>query len=246
VKLGDTCHDGGPVVPLQVANSQSSVLACLPFWAKAIGRVPATDPIIGAVSARLRRISFVQQGVIVQNEFAKFLMMGSLGLLELAAPLTDEERRDFEVHMHNVHGVPLGFQVKSVMQLARLSKNSLWLRTFFSVRAGRVVNDPLFWYFIAFLDPKTMCLADPTFLVPAAVLHREASPIKKGGFWNFTFEASMEPGAHDKFAPYRVNTLDLGQKVLSLMKDGETVSRSFPTPPLGEGWGGGMVFAYCA
>jgi len=37
------------------------------------------------------KISFVQQGIVTQNEFAKLLMMGSGGRIELAAPLTDDE-----------------------------------------------------------------------------------------------------------------------------------------------------------
>ena len=50
------------------------------------------------------KISDVQQGVITQNEFAKLGMMGSGGRLEFTAPLTDEERRDFEVHEHGQYG----------------------------------------------------------------------------------------------------------------------------------------------
>jgi hypothetical protein len=49
------------------------------------------------------RISLLQQGLIVQQEFAKLLMMGSGGPLELAPPLlTDDERRDFEIHVRDL------------------------------------------------------------------------------------------------------------------------------------------------
>lgn len=170
------------------------------------------------MSARLARISLVQQGIIAQNEFAKLLMMGSLGLIELAAPLTDEERRDFEVHLHGIFGSAFAVQVKSVMQLAYLSRNARYLRTRFSVRTSRLVSDPSFWYFFAFLDPKTMRFADPTFLVPSLQMHEAANPTRSGGFWNFTFEASMEPGSHDRWVPYRVNTLDLGKTAVAIMK----------------------------
>ena len=40
-------------------------------------------------------ITLVQQGLIVQQEFAKLVMMGSKGRIELAPPLTDDERRDW-------------------------------------------------------------------------------------------------------------------------------------------------------
>lgn len=187
------------------------------------------------MSPRLTRISLVQQGIIAQNEFAKLLMMGSRGLIELAAPLTDEERRDFEVHLHGIFGSALAVQVKSVMQLAHLSRNARYLRTRISVRASRLVSDPLFWYFFAFLDPKTMRFADPTFLVPSLQLHEAANPTRRGGFWNFTFEASMEPGSHDRWVPNRVNTLDLGKTAVAIMrrqKVGTEVSRLLALPDM--------------
>ncbi len=166
-----------------------------------------------------RIVSLVQQGVIAQNEFIKFLMMGSGGRLEAAAPLTDEERRDFEIHIHGQFGVALAIQVKSVMQLTHLSKNVRSLRSFFKVRASDLVNDPLFYYFYAFLDPVSMGLMDPTFLVPSTVFHAQASPVRHGDFWRFSFEASMEPDSHDKWVAYRVNVADLGHKVLSILEE---------------------------
>jgi hypothetical protein len=183
--------------------------------------------------ARLTRISLVQQGVIVQNEFAKLLMMGSRGLIELAAPLTDEERRDFEIHIHGSYGSALAVQVKSVMALIRLSKHVRGLHCQFTVRATRVVNDPSFWYFFAFLDPKTMRFADPTFLVPSHIVHQQASPVKTGEFWEFTIQASMELVSADRWAPYRVNTIDLGKTALAIMRrerPGESASRLLALP----------------
>jgi hypothetical protein len=175
----------------------------------------------------------VQQGIIAQNEFAKLLMMGSLGLIELAAPLTDEERRDFEIHIHGSYASALAVQVKSVTRLVRLSKNVRGLHCQFRVRAGRVVNDPLFWYFFACLDPKTMRFADPTFLVPSHIVHEQASPLKVGGFWTFTVQASMELGSADRWAPYRVNVLDLGKKALAIMRrqtPGDSTARLLALP----------------
>ena len=197
------------------------------------------------MSPRLTRISLVQQGVIAQNEFAKLLMMGSRGLIELAAPLTDEERRDFEIHIHGSYGSALAVQVKSVTELVRLSKNVRGLHCQFTVRAFRVVNDPLFWYFFACLDRQTMRFVDPTFLVPSNIVHQQASPVKTGGFWEFTVQASMEPGSNDRWTPYRVNTLDLGKKALAIMRRPRRVIPAsltfFPPPLAGEGWGEGLV-----
>src|SRR5207253_7871541 len=64
-------------------------------------------------------ISMVQQGLIVQQEFAKYLMLGSGGLIEVAAPLTDDERRDYEIHVHGQYGFGLAAQMKSVRNLRR-------------------------------------------------------------------------------------------------------------------------------
>lgn len=168
---------------------------------------------------KVSKISDVQQGVVTQNEFAKLVMMGSGGRIEVAAPLTDEERRDFEVHVRGQYRSALALQAKSAMALTRLSVNSLYLRVFFAVRASRLVNDPAFWYFLAYFNPATMRFQDPSFLVPSSVLHKHASPRKKGDSWLFLFQASMEPGSHDKWGPYRVSQLALGKKVVQVIDD---------------------------
>src|SRR5438552_4720822 len=114
---------------------------CLPSSSSARRRrLPPKSGSIGReMSPRFTRISLVQQGIIAQNEFAKLLMMGSRGLIELAAPLTDEERRDFEIHIHGFYGLALAVQVKSVMRLVRSSKNVRILHYKFMVRASRVI-----------------------------------------------------------------------------------------------------------
>lgn len=167
----------------------------------------------------MSKISDVMQGVFTQNEFAKLVMMGSGGLLELYAPLTDEERRDFEIHMRGHFGSSLALQIKSALELARLSVNAQYLRIYFDVRASRLLSDPLFWYFFAYLNPKTMRFQDPTFLIPSAVVHEHASPVKKGDVWQFNFEASMEPDSQDKWHPFRISQFELGKKILSVTKD---------------------------
>src|SRR5919201_5940136 len=66
------------------------------------------------------KISVVQQGIIAQNEFAKLLMIRSGGRIELAAPLTDDERRDFEIHVRGQYGWALAMQVKSALEVGTL------------------------------------------------------------------------------------------------------------------------------
>lgn len=165
----------------------------------------------------MRRISSIQQGLVVQYELAKYLMLGSGGLLELAAPMSDDERRDYEIHLRGRFGLELALQVKSAMQLHRMSTNARYLYILFDVRAERLLSSPYYYYFFAFLDPKTMRLADPTFLIPSTVFHELAAPRMRNGTWQFTMAASMEGKAHDKWFPYRVNTVHLGQRMLEIM-----------------------------
>jgi hypothetical protein len=165
-----------------------------------------------------RRISSVQQGLIAQYEFVKFLIMGSRGLIEIAAPMSDDERRDYEIRIRISSSVILAVQVKSSMQLHRMSLNVRYLNILFNVRAERLVSSPFFYYFFAYLDPKLMRLADPTFLIPSADFHEMAAPRKRNGVWQFTMAASMEDMSRDKWHPYRVNTADLGQRVLTVIR----------------------------
>jgi hypothetical protein len=164
-------------------------------------------------------ISLVQQGLVVQQEFAKLLMLGSGGRIEVAAPLTDDERRDYEIHVRGQYGFGLAIQVKSVRRIHTAGGHARYLRCQFPVRATRVVNNPYYWYLIAHLDIKQMRFADPVFLIPSTVFHKNAGPIRKGAFWWFVMAANMEPRTRDKWEPYRVDTLKLGHRVLEIMND---------------------------
>src|SRR5947209_14158340 len=44
-------------------------------------------------------ISFTQQGIVTQYELAKILIITSDGVLEVYLPLTDDDRRDMEIHV---------------------------------------------------------------------------------------------------------------------------------------------------
>jgi hypothetical protein len=164
-------------------------------------------------------ISLVQQGLIVQNEFAKLVMMGSKGRIELAPPLTDDERRDWELHFRGQFGFELAVQVKSTMHIQTKHRRTPTLHCFFQVPSKHLVTSPLFYYFLAYLDPKLMGLADPVFLIPSTFFHKYAGPRRHGAYMQFTFMGSMSSSSHDRWRPYQVNTLELGQKVLDIMAD---------------------------
>ena len=165
-------------------------------------------------------ISLVQQGLIVQQEFAKLLMLGSGGRIEVAAPMTDDERRDDEIHVHGQYGFGLATQVKSVRNLRRRpGRRARYMNCTFPVRATRIVNNPYYWYFIAQLDIELMRFADPAFFIPSTVFHKIADPHRKGAFVWFEMVANMEKRTRDKWEPYRVDPLQLGKHVLKIMND---------------------------
>jgi len=164
-------------------------------------------------------ITLVQQGLIVQQEFAKLVMMGSKGRIELAPPLTDDERRDWELHVRGQFGFGLAVQVKSTMHVQRKGRLTPILHSFFQVPTKHLVTSPLFYYFIAYLDPKLMRLADPAFLIPSTFFHKYAGPRRHGAYTQFTFMGNMSPSSHDRWQPYQVNTLELGEKMLEIMAE---------------------------
>jgi hypothetical protein len=170
-------------------------------------------------TVRSMRISEVQQGLIVQQEFAKLVMLGSKGRIELAPPLTDDERRDWELHVRGQFGFGIAAQVKSTMNIHRQGRITPILHCFFQVPIKHLVTSPLFYYFLAYLDPKLMRLADPVFLIPSTFFHKYAGPRHHGAYMQFTFMGSMSPNSHDRWQPYQVNTLELGQKVLDVMAE---------------------------
>ena len=178
------------------------------------------------------RISSVQQGLIVENEFAKFLMVGSGGKIELAKPMSDDEARDYEIHIRGQYGLGFACQVKSAMSLHKMSKNVRYINIFFDIPVERLVDSPFYWYFVAYLDPKSMGLADPTFLIPSEDFHRLAAPIQRGGKWRFSMAASMEAKSRDRWNRYRVGTLELGERVLEISRD---LSKSHPGAKLPTG-----------
>src|ERR1700716_440675 len=64
-----------------------------------------------------------------------------------------------------------------------------------------------------------MRFADPVFIVPSAEVHQHAIPHLHGDVWHFDFDASLGPKAHDRWVPYRVDTLEVGKRILSIIDD---------------------------
>ncbi len=177
-------------------------------------------------------LSNVQIGVIAQNEFAKLLMIGSDGLLEVSSPMTDDERRDAEVHIHGQFGLGAAFQIKSVTHLRRYGHQvSPHLQIAFTVQAEKLISHPRFLYYIPYLSLATTTYVDPQFMVESTKLHKYATPRLRNGIWHFTFSANMSDDAHDIWVPDRVHGLEVAGRVLQYMRDLEKLPMAEGTLP---------------
>ncbi len=173
-------------------------------------------------------ITFTQQGIITQCELAKILIITSDAVLEVALPLTDDDRRDMEIHLRGKFAQSLAFQVKSTLHLAHRFR-AYQLSMFFSVPKERLVTHPNFWYFFGYFDIKAMAFANPVFIVPSVEVHSHAAPRLDGERWTFNFSASLDPDSQDRWVPNRVQTHEVGRRVLDIFGN-EQVRQG--TPPL--------------
>jgi hypothetical protein len=179
-------------------------------------------------------ISLVQQGTATEFEFLKLVILGGGGELEASRPATDDDQRDADVHRRSDFRLGLGFQVKSAVKLEdHDGADRLHIR--FKVLKDRLINHPLFFYFFAFLDLRIMRIADPAFIVPSAEVHQHAIPHLYDGTWHFDFKASLGPKAYGRWVPYRVDTLQVGRRILDIIHELENNKSVISPPPLGEG-----------
>src|SRR5256885_4510678 len=153
-----------------------------------------------------------QQGIIGQTEVAKLIVIGSGGAIEVAWPWTDDDHRDIEVHRKGFVD-PVALQVKTTWRFWVHRKSEV-IQILFTLPQSRVLDDPTFWYVFAYMDPETMALRDPLFLVPSKVVHDYAEPHLVGSRWHFTFEASLKAGSKDRWSAYRVAPNGLGKRLL--------------------------------
>jgi hypothetical protein len=174
-------------------------------------------------------ITFTQQGIVTQYELAKILIITSEGRLEVALPLTDDDRRDMEIHIRGKFARNIAFQVKSTLHLEHRFK-AYQLSMFFSVPKDKLINHPNFWYFFGYFDMKAMAFADPVFIVPSAEVHSHAAPHLDGERWTFNFGASLDPASQDHWVPFRVQTHEVGRRVLDIFGNEQVRHGASPLP----------------
>jgi hypothetical protein len=174
-------------------------------------------------------ISFTQQGVVTQYALAIILIVTSDGRLEVALPVTDDDRRDMEIHIRGKFARSIALQVKSTTHLEHRFK-AYQLSMFFSVPKDKLINHPNFKYFFGYLDMKAMVYWDPVFIVPSEDVHTHAAPHLDGDRWTFNFSASLDPGSQDRWVPRRVATHEVGLRVLDIFGNEQVSPAASPLP----------------
>ena len=185
-------------------------------------------------------ITFTQQGIVTQYEFAKILIVTSDGVLEVSLPLTDDERRDMEIHIRGKFASSIAFQVKSTTHLVHRYK-AYQLSMFFSIPKDKVINHPNFWYFAGYFDMKAIAFADPVFIVPSTDMHKHAAPHFDGERWTFNFGASLDPNSQDHWRPYQVPTHKVGVRVIEILEHQQS-DKTVPLLPAHVSELDGLVF----
>jgi len=189
-------------------------------------------------------ISFTQQGIVTQYEVAKILIVTSDGLIEVSLPLTDDERRDMEIHLRGKFAGSIAFQVKSTTHLAHRYK-AYQLSLFFSIPKNKVINHLNFWYFVGYFDMKALAFADPVFIVPSTEMHQHAAPHFDGERWTFNFAASLDQASHDHWRPFQVQVKDVGARVIDILQHQKAAPLA-PHLPAEVGALDGLVFVRSA
>jgi hypothetical protein len=174
-------------------------------------------------------ITFTQQGVITQCEYAKILVLTSGGLLVVSVPWSDDERRDMEIHIRGKFAGSIAFQMKSTMRLDHRYR-AYKMSIFFSVPKDKLVSHPNFYYCFAYFDKASMTFADPIFIVPSTEVHKHASPKLDGDRWTFNFGASLDPESRDHWQPYRVPIHEAGPHVVDILKRQKAGQAQSPLP----------------
>lgn len=159
----------------------------------------------------------VQFSQVSESEVGKFFTIRSDGRLEVAIPATDDERRDMELHLKEHFRLCLALQIKARHVLVRRNRAEL-LEIRFDEKKARLIANPFFWYFFGYMDLETMQYRAPVFLIPSAVVHRDADPRPHGDMIRFTFSASMDPASKDRWRPYACDPAEAALRVVKFLE----------------------------
>ena len=157
----------------------------------------------------------LQKGAIGENEFEKLAILETDGALQVGRPLTHDERRDREIYRRGTIAAGLAVQVRIRMD-ALTARQTIWITV--TVARAHLRSSRRFWYFLGDFDRKAMRFHEPVFLVPSTVFHRKANPRQHRDVCYFHFHASLDPKVRDAWYRYRVETKDVGKRLLSILE----------------------------
>jgi hypothetical protein len=200
----------------EVGNADLKVWGRIDMLIRADPRLPEDEPLKGGTD--MTRISSVQQGVIGQQMFSNYAILGSNGLLVPAAPIADDDRRDFEIHIKRNPRLNLPVQVKTTTTTHHSGGKPEHISIFWWVRKDRLISDDWLWYCFELIDLVAMDVRDPLYLAPSTVVHKLAAQGMRDNSYRFNFMANLNPKSHDQWVPWRVNRHDLGQRLLSIIE----------------------------
>ena len=172
-------------------------------------------------------LSNLQIGTIAQYDVAKLVVIGSDGRVELSWPMTDDERRDAEVHIRAHFGETLALQVKTVTHLQRpRGRVTAQLQIPFAVRKEHLITDPRLWYHLSWFSLATAGFVDPQYFANSTKVHKSAVPRLRNGVWRFSFQANLAEDSRDIWVPDRVHGIEVGRRILQILDDQAQLPRA--------------------
>jgi hypothetical protein len=165
-------------------------------------------------------LSNVQFSTCSELEAVQVFTIGGGGDLEVALPMTDDERRDMELHLKEHFRLCLACQIKARHVLVRRNRADL-LVIRFDEKKTRLISDPFFWYFFGYMDLRTMQYRAPVFFIPSEIVHRDADPRPHGDLIRFTFAASLDPASKDRWRPWACEPAEVAKRALEFLRQQE-------------------------
>jgi hypothetical protein len=184
-------------------------------------------------AVRMSPLSNVQFSRFSELEAAKCLTFGSGGGLEVALPMTDDNRRDMEIHLKDHFRSSVAAQVKARHVLVRRNRAEM-LVIRFDEKRERLITSPYFWYFFGYMDLKSMRYQPPVFYIPSAVVHSAADPRPHGDMIRFTFAASMDPKSKDQWRPYACDPGEVAIRVMKFLRSQDRRKLTYPHSSLAQ------------
>lgn len=173
-------------------------------------------------------ITVVQFQKMTEQEVWK-LLTGRTGDIEVFWPGSDDERIDLEAQLKESFGIHISIQVKATSVLYIPNKARKMIINF-SEKIERVRSHPLFWYFFGRFDMETLEFTSPVFLPDSPFVHEHATPRVHDKEIRFEFNANIEPTSRDQWREFKVEPLQLADRVREILEKAQANRSLLETP----------------